>query len=100
MFQKISNTISSFFESPIKVLLTCLIFSFVFLVVDGSLIRLWGLHRSQEVMEEEIERYAQKNRDLEKQLQLANRPEFVEKRARDRFDLVNKDEIIFVFPSN
>lgn len=100
MISKISSLITNFFESPSKVFLTCFVFAFVFLVADGSLIQLWGLHRNHLRLKESIVKYETHVNELEEQLKLANRPEFVEKKARDRFDLVNKDEIVFVFSEN
>lgn len=34
---------------------------------------------------------------LQKQIRMANDPKFIEREAMDRFDLVNKDDIVFVF---
>lgn len=85
------------FYRPSRVLWVCLGLTFSILVFDGSLLRLWGLHRNFDRIEANIVELKGKSSALEEKLRLANRPEFVEKQARDRLDLVGKDELVFIF---
>ena len=92
-----SHIVGSYFNSPGKVLLSCLALAFALLVTDGTLIQLWSLHRNKDLVKTRIETYRTDIKNLQSELEQANQPEFVEKRARARFDLVGKDEIVFVF---
>ena len=100
VIKKLSQLVVDYFNCPSKVLASCLVLSFFLLIADGTLIRLWGTYKNKERMGERISQYKKEIQNLEEQLHLANQPEFVEKRARDRFDLVGKGEIVFVFPEN
>lgn len=98
MINRICQSVILFFNRPLKVLALCAVFAFLVLVVDGSLLQLWGLHRKQGRIDQKIDKYRTDIKKLQSELNLARQPEFVAKKARDRFDLVNKDEIVFVFP--
>ena len=100
VIKKVFVLITEYFCSPAKVFATCCALAFVVLIGDGTLIQLWGLHKNKDRMQSRIENYRDKISNLRRQLELANQPEFVERKARDRFDLVGKDEIVFLFPEN
>ncbi len=65
--------------------------------MDGSLFRLWSLHRDSEVIGQSIKSLTQQNQDLKKRLLRAKDPAFLEREARDRFDLVSEGDLVFVF---
>lgn len=67
------------------------------LVTDGSLFRLWGLYRDHERLQENIEQLKSHSTELRSKLQKAREPAFLEKEARDRFDLVSEGDLVFVF---
>lgn len=67
------------------------------LVLDGSLFRLWSLHRDHTQLEAELVTLTQQNDKLKTQLKKAKDPAFLEREARDRFDLVNEGDLVFVF---
>jgi cell division protein FtsB len=67
------------------------------LVLDGSLFRLWSLHRDEIAIEHDIRDLKQQNVELKKRLAGAKDPAFLEREARDRFDLVSKGDLVFVF---
>ncbi len=79
------------------VLLTCLGFAFIHLVLDGTLLRLWSLHRDQTRIQSQIDELRSQSEVLQSQIDRALDPRFIEQQARDRFDLVNEGELIFVF---
>lgn len=67
------------------------------LLFDQSLLSLWRLHRQSHEL-------SLKSAELEKQLSLfetsiaqAKDPHFIERIARERFDLVSKGDLVFVF---
>ncbi|MBX3021551.1 MAG: septum formation initiator family protein [Bdellovibrionales bacterium] len=66
-------------------------------VFDGSLFRLWSLHRDHVSIQQNIQTLQQQNQDLKKRLQKAKDPAFLEREARDRFDLVSEGDLVFVF---
>ena len=66
-------------------------------VLDGSLLRLWGLRRSNIEADQRIQNLEKQVAQLEDLLVKSQQPEFVEMKVRNQFDLVNKEEILFVF---
>lgn len=67
------------------------------LVVDGSLFHLWTLYRDHRRIQHDIQVLELKNQSLKKQLKRAKDPAFLEREARDRFDLVSEGDLVFVF---
>jgi hypothetical protein len=84
-------------QTPQKVIWICLGLIVLNLVIDGSLFRLWGLHRDFRNLQGEIETVGKQNEKLRIQLQKAKDPAFLEREARDRFDLVSEGDLVFVF---
>ena len=93
------KSMSSFFGDPAKVFWSCCCCAFLFLVVDGSLIQLWGMRRDEARMNERIAKYRKDIRKLQTHIELASKPQYMEESVRDRFDMVGPDEIVFVFPN-
>ncbi len=67
------------------------------LVLDGSLFRLWSLHRDFDALQVARTNLESQNLKLEAQLKRAKDPAFLEREARDRFDLVSEGDLVFVF---
>lgn len=65
--------------------------------MDGSLFRLWSLHRDATSLQTKIATVQAQNADLRKRLLRAKDPAFLEREARDRFDLVSEGDLVFVF---
>ena len=84
-------------QAPQKVIWICLGLVALNVVLDGSLFRLWSLHRDQVSIEQNIANLEQQNLDLKKRLLRAKDPAFLEREARDRFDLVSEGDLVFVF---
>lgn len=89
--------ISETLNRPLKVLLICSIIMFVNLVLEGSLLRLWSLHREQAELESKKSQMYLESKDLSLKLEKASDPAFLEREARDRFDLVSEGDLVFVF---
>lgn len=66
-------------------------------VIDGSLFRLWSLHRDNVSIREKIVVLKDKNEEMKVRLKKAKDPAFLEREARDRFDLVSEGDLVFVF---
>lgn len=93
----VADNISRLLMSPRKVLLLCLIFALAGILVDGTLYQMWELGVEKKNMQQKISSTEISIKKLQKQIRMAHDPRFIEREARDRFDLVNKDDIVFVF---
>lgn len=89
--------INHLLQKPQKVIWICLILIAVNLVLDGSLFRLWNLHRENETIQTNLASIQEQNREMRTRLVKAKDPEFLEREARDRFDLVSEGDLVFVF---
>ncbi len=67
------------------------------LVLDGTLLRLWNLKRETKRIEENVSKIQASTKNLDIQIRKAREIEFVERQARDRFDLVGENDLVFVF---
>ncbi len=66
-------------------------------VLDGTAIRLWSLHREQEIMLQRIIEAKARSKQLDFKIHEAQSPEFIERAARDQFDLVKEGDLVFIF---
>jgi hypothetical protein len=82
---------------PWVILWICLGLAFVNLVLDGTLLRMWSLNREFNELQVSSIQVAQDVDKLKARLKAAADPSFVEREARDRFDLVSKGDLVFVF---
>lgn len=89
--------VTSLLNQPMKVLWICLAVAFINLVVDGSLLQLWSLHRNSTRLAEQSKQLQTEATLLETKIEKASDPDFMERQARDRFDLVNEGDLVFVF---
>lgn len=84
-------------HTPTKVVWICLGLIMLNLVIDGSLYRLWSLHKDYDTIQSNIAKLETQNAKLKVQLAKAKDPAFLEREARDRFDLVSEGDLVFVF---
>ncbi|MCM2282601.1 MAG: septum formation initiator family protein [Bdellovibrionaceae bacterium] len=82
---------------PLKVLWICLFFGVASVLLDGSFIHLWRLNRSRQQLEARIDEGQARLKQLEFRIDEAQQPQFIERQARDQFDLVKEGDLIFVF---
>lgn len=82
---------------PMQVFWICLGITIASVLLDGSFIHLWRLHRQESSLISRIEESRVKLRQLEYQIQESQQPQFIERQARDQFDLVKEGDLIFVF---
>lgn len=85
-------------DHPSRVFLLSLLFLAGSILFNGTLWRLWGLHRDEERIHTEIEATRGEISRLNRQLRQAKDPAFIERQARDRLDLVGEKDLVFVFP--
>lgn len=67
------------------------------LIFDGTLIKIWRLQRNIRTLESKTARYQKDIELVQKQILRSNDPDFLEHQARERFDLVNEGDLVFVF---
>lgn len=97
VFFALFDSIHQLLQRPIKVLWVCLALAFVNLILDGSLYRYYVLSRDLEETREKILLMTQANEDLKTQVSKMKDPGHLEQVARERFDLVRENELVFVF---
>lgn len=84
-------------NSPARVAVYALGVIFFALILDGSLFQYWTLVREHSRLEQNIAAQDKQSAELREKIQQARSLEFVEHQARDRLDLVDQDELVFVF---
>lgn len=89
--------LNNLLQAPQKVIFLCLVLVILNLIIDGSLLRWWSLTRDYASIQKDIQTLEQQNAKLKVQLQKAKDPAFLEREARDRFDLVSEGDLVFVF---
>lgn len=91
------RALNDLLQRPQKVIWICLGLLVLNLVLDGSLFRLWSLNQDAQTISQDILSLQAQNADLAKRLKKAKDPAFLEREARDRFDLVSEGDLVFVF---
>lgn len=84
-------------QAPQKVIWICLGLVILNLVLDGSIFRLVSLHQDSHKIGKDIALMEKKTAEMKVRLKRASDPAFLEKEARDRFDLVSEGDLVFVF---
>lgn len=97
MIRKVPYYIQHFLARPSKVLVYCALLAFIALGIEGSLFQLWRLYRDESQLTKQIGEIRASTKDLNFQIERARDPKFIEKQARERFDLVEEDDLVFVF---
>jgi cell division protein FtsB len=91
------GSIGRFLQNPLQVFWVCLILVFVNSVLDGSLLRLWSLHRDSAQLQSQVLALKSENMKMKSMVKAASDPAFIEREARNRFDLVEQGDLVFVF---
>lgn len=86
-------------DHPGRIFTYCVLFFIATVSLNGTPLRLWGLHRDFELRNSEIQKNLSGINSLRSQIRLAQDPQFIERQARDRLDLVGPEDLIFVFPT-
>ena len=97
LFAQPAKIVSQLVQQPMRVLFISSTLVFIGLIFDGSLIRLWRLHKDSQVLESRMQILQSETKSLEKKITLAKDPQFIELEARERFDLANEGDLVFVF---
>jgi cell division protein FtsB len=69
-------------------------------MTSGLWWKLWALHRDYEALGQKMSSTKQEIREIESQVKLAGDLQFIERQAKDRLDMVDENELVFVFSDN
>ena len=87
-------------QRPFAVLVVAIVFAFTVVLLDGTLFRIWGLNRDRDRLQQRIESLKKSVAEKEHRIVEANRPEFIERQAREHLDFVRDGDLVFVFSEN
>jgi hypothetical protein len=90
----------SWLYQPSRVALVAVAIAILGLTIDGSVFRLISLYRERDHLRLETREIDFKTEALRAQSAGANDPHHIERDARERFDLVEKNDLLFVFSEN
>ena len=96
-FRGIAEQLMKFLQQPLKVLAACALSVFCSLVFDGRFLHWWSLTHDQAELESRTEEMRQRLDQIEARMAYVQKPEFIEREARERFELVEEGDLIFVF---
>lgn len=82
---------------PIQVFWICFAIGLIGVVLDGTAFRLWSLKRDHRLLADRINEAKIRSKQLDFRIQKSLQPGFIEKAARDQFDLVKEGDLIFIF---
>src|SRR2546430_13385888 len=99
MLIQILDEIQDFIHNPRRVFIICLCLVLTTLLADGTLIKIWGLNQDIHKVQNNLNLVNVEIERVEKQVHQANEPAYIEREARDRFDLVEDNDLVFVFAS-
>lgn len=93
----VAFSVKKFLYAPMKVTALCTVVMFLALILNGSLWKLWGLHHDYQKVLSSIEQTLNESNSLDLQLKQAKDPSFIERQAKDKFDLAGDQDLVFVF---
>lgn len=82
---------------PQRVLVYCLVLFFGSVLINGNVYRLAKHHVKKSELEQQIENEKIEITKIQRQLRQVNDSQYIERQARERLDLVEKDDLLFVF---
>ena len=97
MIQKYHAWFLDLLYRPARVFWFCVCLAATGVVLDGSALRLWSLNRDHRDLSRKITEARAHAKLLEFRIQQASLPGFIERQARDQFDLVKEGDLVFVF---
>jgi cell division protein FtsB len=89
----------SWLYRPSKVFIVCFFVLCGSLLLNGTVWKVWGLYRDEVRFKSEIIKTVADVRGLENQMSLVKDPQYIERLAKDKMDLVGENDLMFVFPN-
>lgn len=87
-------------DHPIRVFVFSIALFCFSLMTSGLWWKLWALQRDYESLGQRIIGTQDEIRNLEGQIKLASDIQFIERQAKERLDLVDENDLVFVFSDN
>lgn len=97
MFARVYRWFHELMHRPLQVFWICLAVALVGVVLDGTAFRLWSLNRDHEILKTRISEARERSRQLAFRIQKSQELGFIERAARDQFDLVKEGDLVFIF---
>jgi len=97
LYLRFGHSVQQFLHRPVRVFWACAVFVGVSLLINGTLLRLYSLHRDQFRLLTQTRQVQESLAELDKQLKEAQDPSFMERQAMDRYDLADENDLVFVF---
>lgn len=95
--REIAFAIQRWLNQPQKVFLACFAVLVATLFLNGTLWKLWGLYRDESSIVAQSLQAQSQMKLIDRQIQQATDTTFIERQARDKMDLVEDHDLIFVF---
>ena len=96
-FIRIGQKISSFLQHPLRIFVICFAVAVTALIVNGTLLRLWNLNHNSNLIAERTTQLRNQTKKIDQKLRETRDPSFLELEARERLNLANKGDLVFVF---
>jgi cell division protein FtsB len=85
-------------QHPIKLSILAFVAALVGLAFDGTVLTIWNMKREKTRLEKKYQETAMANAVLRGRIeQAANNESFIARQAREKFDFVHDDEMVFIF---
>ena len=97
MISKYASAGIQLLNHPLKVFWICAAVCFASVILDGSFIRLWSLHREASALELKLAAAEDNAKQIALKIKEAQQPAYIERQARDQLDLVKEGDLVFVF---
>ncbi len=83
--------------SPQIVLIVCSIWMIFHLIVDGTAVKIWKLSQKEAYLTHKIDHLKEKSLNISLEIQKNYMPTHLERIAREHFDMVEDQDLIFLF---
>ena len=80
-------------------LYVCGAFAFLNFIVNGNIYRLWNLNNEYQKMLQRVEKNQKVIARLDQDIANMKDPLYIERQAIEKLDLVEENDLIFVFPT-
>ncbi|MBC7753529.1 MAG: septum formation initiator family protein [Moraxellaceae bacterium] len=84
---------------PYKVFILCLCLLCGSLLLNGTVWKVWGLYRDEAKFKAAITKTIDDTKALTVQMTVVKDPQYIERLAKDKMDLVGENDLMFVFPN-
>ena len=93
------NPFQNLLQSPFKIFIICVFFSVLNLSLRETPLKLWNLKKEYKNALKKKIQVKKKLEQLKLKIKRASHLDFIEKEAKNRFDLAKKGELVFIFSS-